>query len=180
MANSSEGKKPIFKKWWFWVIIIIVVIGVAGGSGDNTTVTSGNTSTETSKTQESTQKKVNVGDIVQTDEVKITYKSAGDYTKYNSYSKPKSGNKVVKAQFEFENISDGDVYLESMECYADGEKCEEYYYADDYKSPTLESLSKGKKVKAVLYFEVPKSAKNVVIEYETDYWSDEKVEFIVK
>ena len=175
----EEKKKPIFKKWWFWVIIIVVLVAITSGSGDNTTVTSGN-GTGTPQQNQSTNKTANVGDVVTTDEVKISYKSCKEYTKYNSYSKPASGNKVMRLEFEFENISNSDVYLEGFECYADGEKCEAYYYADDYKSPVLESLSKGKKVKAILYYEVPKSAKEVVLEYETDYWSDEKVEFIVK
>ena len=175
----EEKKKPIFKKWWFWVIIIIVVVAVAGGSGDNTTVTSGN-DTGTPQQNQSTNKTANVGDVVTTDEVKISYTSCKDYTGYSSYFKPSSGNKVIKVQFEFENISNEDVYLKSFECYADGEKCETYLYGEDSKSPIAVSLSKGKKYKAVLYYEIPKAAEEVILEYETDYWSDEKVEFIVK
>lgn len=181
MKNPEETKKPIYKKWWFWTIIIIVIIAIAtAGESNNTTVISQDNSSKEVETNQKTEKKVNVGEVVQTDEVKISYKSSKEYTKYNSYSKPKSGNKIMRVEFEFENISNGDIYLEGLECYADGEKCEEYYYADDYKSPTLESLSKGKKVKSVLYYEVPKSAKEVILEYETDYWTSEKVEFIVK
>lgn len=181
MSENLEKKKPIYKKWWFWVIIIVVIVAIAGsGEENNTTVISQNSTSVENTTQETTEKKVNVGDIVQTDEVKISYKSSKEYKKYDSYSKPKSGNKVMRVELEFENISEGDIYLEGLDCYADGEKCEEYYYSDDYKSPLMESLSKGKKVKAVLYFEVPKSAKDIILEYETDYWSNEKVEFIVK
>lgn len=180
--HEEKTKKPIYKKWWFWAIIVIIIIAIAGSSGNktNTTVVSQTDTTSENKNQETTEKKVNVGEAVQTNEVKISYKSSKEYTGYNSYSKPKSGNKVIKVEFEFENISNGDIYLENMDCYADGEKCEEYYYADDYKSPTLESISKGKKVKSILYYEVPKSAEDIIIEYETDYWTNEKVEFIVK
>lgn len=168
MENEKQ-KKPILKKWWFWLIIVIIVITIAG-SGKQ----------ETKEVSQTSNKKVNVGDVVQTDEVKISYKTSKEYTKYNEYSKPKSGKKVIRTEFEFENVSNGDIYLEALECYADGEKCEEYYYADDYKSPVLENLSKGKKMTAVVYYEVPMSAKEVIIEYETDYWSSEKVEFVVK
>ena len=176
----EQKKKPIYKKWWFWVIIIIAIVAItsSGGDNSNTVVTSGNNAGSLQQEQ-STNQTANVGDVVQTDEVKISYKSCKEYTKYNSYSKPKSGNKVMRMEFEFENISRGDILLNTMECYADGEKCEAYYYADDYKS-SFETISAGKKVKAVLYYEVPKAAKEIVLEYETDYWSDEKVEFIVK
>ena len=179
----EKEKKPIYKKWWFWVIIIVVIIAIAGGSGNDTTTVSqnnngGETTTE-NKTEEPKQKQVNVGESVQTNQVKITYISSTVYTGYNSYSAPKSGNKVIRVEFEFENISSGDVFLEGLSCYADGEKCEEYYSADDYKNSTLESLSKGKKVKAVLYYEVPESATSTILEYETNYWTDEKVEFII-
>lgn len=180
--NMEKEKKSFYKKWWFWVVVAIVVIGVVGSSSNTTTVSSNPnlTSNETSTPAQTTEKQANVGDVVDTNEVKISYLSSQDYTNYNSYSTPKEGNKVVRAEFEFENISSGDVSLNSFECYADGEKCEEYYYADDYKSPTLESLSKGKKVKAIVYYEVPKTATEVVLEYETSYWTNEKIEFIIK
>lgn len=181
----EEKKKQIYKKWWFWIIIAVIVILIACNSdSSNTTVVSQDqtfeNSQKTQETEEIQDKKVNVGEVVQTDDVKISYKSSKEYTDYNSYSKPQTGNKVIRVEFEFENISDGDIYLQNMDCYADGEKCESYYYADDFKSPSLESLSKGKKVKAVLYYEVPKSAEEIIIEYETNYWTSEKIEFIVK
>ena len=177
MSNVEE-KKAFYKKWWFWVILVILVVAIIGmsGSNKNTTVVSQNNESK----EVTSEKKVKVGESIQTDEVKISYKSSKEYTKYNTYSKPKSGNKVMRVEFEFENISNGDVVLDGLECYADGEKCEEYYYADDYKSPLMESLSKGKKVKAILYFEVPKSSKEIMLEYETNYWTDNKVEFVVQ
>ena len=177
-----EQKKPIYKKWWFWLIVAIIVIGMAssGENNSDTKITSQGESINNDQIEQQTQKKVNVGETVQTNEVKISYKSSQEYTNYNTYSKPKNGNKIMRVEFEFENVSNGDIYLDSFECYADGEKCEEYYYADDYKNPTLESLSSNKKIKAVLYYEVPTSAQEIILEYETDYWSNEKVEFIVK
>ena len=176
MANNSDEKKPIFKKWWFWVIVVIIVVAItsSGGTDSNTVINTG-TSTDNTQVQQPADKKVNVGGSVQTDEVKISYTACKEFTKYNSYSKPATGNKVMRVQFEFENVSNGDVYLNGFECYADGEKCETYYYADDYKDSTLVSLSKGKKFKATIYYEVPKSAKEVTLEYETDYWSEEKI-----
>jgi hypothetical protein len=34
-ATKSNGKKPIFKKWWFWVIIVVVLSAIFGNMGSN-------------------------------------------------------------------------------------------------------------------------------------------------
>lgn len=185
MSNHvDEEKRPIYKKWWFWLIIIIVIIGIAGaGSNNNTNTVTATPSTSSSTENNSTQNEktiVSVGEEVSTNNTKITFVSAKDYTSYNSYSAPKTGNKIVRAEFTFENISNSDVYLNNLECYADGEKCDEYYYADDYKSPTLESLSSGKRVKVIVYYEVPTNAENIILEYETSAWTSNKIEFKIK
>lgn len=182
----EKEKNPIYKKWWFWVLIVIALIIIAGigGNNDNTTVSTPSSTTSSQTNQSDTnskeQKQVNVGEEVSTSNMKITYMSIGDYTQYNSYSAPKSGNKIIRAEFSFENISNSDIYLDNIDCYADGEKCEAYYSAEDYKSPTLESLSSGKKVKAIVYYEVPENAESVILEYDTNMWTNNKIEFIAK
>lgn len=176
----EKEKKPIYKKWWFWVLIIVIIVAIAGSqSGNNNTTTVTSSTTDNSQKQEE-KTVVNVGEEISTNDVKISFVSAKDYTDYNSYSAPKTGNKVIRAEFTFENISNSDIYLNNLECYADGEKCTEYFYADDYKSPTLESLSSGKRVKAVVYYEVPENAKSIILEYETNAWTSDKVEFKIK
>lgn len=165
------------------VIMLGIIVGATGDSSSNKTTVTGTTGKiENNKNQEvkDTPTTVKVGEEISTDQEKISFKSAKDYTGYNSYSKPKSGNKIIRVEFGFENISDSDIILSNFECYADGEKSDEYYYAKDYKNSTLENLSKGKKMTAVLYYEVPKNAKSIVLEYETNFWTDRKVEFIVK
>ena len=187
MSKNEEAKKPIFKKWWFWVIVVLAVIVIAGMGGNNNTntVSTPTQSTERTDSQENkaTEKektKVNVGEEVSTNNTKITFVSANDYTNFNDYTTPKSGNKVIRVEFSFENTSTSDIYLNGLDCYADGEKCENYYSADDYKSPTLEGLSSGKKAKAIVYYEVPENAESIIIEYETSAWTSDKIEFIVK
>ena len=32
-ATKSNGKKPIFKKWWFWVIIVVILAAIFGNTG---------------------------------------------------------------------------------------------------------------------------------------------------
>lgn len=185
----EKEKKPIYKKWWFWLIIVIVVVMISGGDSNNsntvtvsTTENVSETTTESNTVDNNTVEntKVNAGEEVTTKDIKITFVSTNDYNDYDEYFGPKSGNKIIRAEFAFENISSSDISLNTLECYADGEKCEAYYSADDYKSPALESLSTGKKMTAVVYYEVPENAQSVILEYETNLWTSEKIEFIVK
>ena len=185
MASHEENeKKPIYKKWWFWVIVVLVVfiiIGVNNSDNNSNVTTSSKTDTNASQNTNTKQNTVvKVGEEITTNNTKITFISANDYTKYNSYSAPASGNKIIRAEFSFENISNSDISLGNLDCYADGEKREAYYSADDYKNPTLESLSSGKKFKAVVYYEVPSNAENITLEYEINVWTSEKIEFVIK
>lgn len=184
----QKVKKPIYKKWWFWLIIVIVafiVIGSAFGGDSDTQATDGNTQTVTDSgnTENDTNipSVIEAGTSVTADGLEISYISCNaDYTDYNEYVRPADGNKIIRAEFEFKNVSDTDCSLSNFDCYADGAKCEIYYGADDYASPTLETISPNRTFKAIVYFEVPENAKNIEMEMETSFWSDDKIIFTVK
>lgn len=163
-------------------ILVVVALGIIIGTtgSDNTNSVTQTTATTNNNTTQKEKTIVNVGEEVSTKDTKITFVSTNDYTGYNSFSAPKTGNKVIRAEFLFENVSEADIYLSNLECYANGEKCDSYYYADDYKSPTLESLSAGKRVKAIVYYEVPTNAESIILEYETNVWTNNKIEFKIK
>lgn len=187
-------KKPIYKKWWFWLIIVIVVlivIGSAFGGDSDTQTTDGNTQTITdSQSQTDSESGQNDTDIpsvieagttVTIDGLDISYLSCNaDYNDYDEYLAPSEGNKVVRAEFKFTNNSDTDCSLSYFDCYADGAKCEEYIWPEDYASPVLETISAGRTFNAVVYFEVPENAENVELEMETNFWTEEKIIFSVK
>lgn len=178
-----EEKKPIYKKWWFWVIIVIVLISLigSGGSSDNTTVTPSGEATNTTGTQQETHKTVNVGEKYQDNYIGITYVSLNDnFTEYSKYADIKSGYKVIRAEFEFENFSSSDEYVSSYDfnCYADGYECQEFYSVDD--SSFGATLSTGKKAKGAVYFEVPQNASKIELEYTVNSWTSEKIIFVVK
>lgn len=42
------------------------------------------------------------------------------------------------------------------------------------------SLSSGKKAKGALYFEVPSDAQSIVLEYNDNVWTSDKIVFVVK
>lgn len=191
-ALVEQKKKKRKKRIIIFAVIaaVIIIIGVAASGGDKeegksvqpidgaqTTAAQAEQSEEPAAAPE----KVKAGNVVTTDKLKISYVSCNaNYTKYNEYMGPEKGNKVIRAEFKFENISSSDVSLESFECYADDKKCEEFYGADDYASPTLESVSPGRSFDAVIYFEVPKDAETIDLELEDDFWSSEKTIFVVK
>lgn len=42
------------------------------------------------------------------------------------------------------------------------------------------TLSSGKQTKGSVFFEVPEDAENIVLEYETNFWTEDKIIFVVK
>lgn len=177
-----EEKKQVYKKWWFWVIVAIVIFVIVGSSGDNnnSTVTpSGENTTENVTKEEN--KRVNVGEKYQDNSISITYLSLNDnFTAYSQYADIKSGYKVIKLDFEFENLSSTDEFVSSINfnCYADGYECEEFLYVDD--AIISADLSSGKKAKGSIYFEIPQNASEIEVEYTINSWTDEKIIFVVK
>lgn len=180
-------KKPIYKKWWFWLIILVLIIAIAGGSGNsgNETKTTLSTGEENNTTNNSssndTKTKYNVGDIYEGKDVAIKYVSVDEnFTGYSSYASIKDGYKIIRADFEFENIGTTDKLVSSYDfnCYADGYDCDDFWDTED--ATFSATLSSGKKTKGSVYFEVPKDATEIVLEYEVNWLTSSKIEFVVK
>lgn len=133
------------------------------------------------KLKELTSKKYKVGDTIEADGMTIKYLSVEDYKlKEDDYYDLKKGNKIIKAEFEFINTSkEDDLPVSSLSFSVN---------ADDYEVETAwindneldADLSPGKKAKGPIYFEVPKDAKNIEIQYESNWWEDTKFTFVVK
>ncbi len=157
------------------VLLTVLILGLftcfALGSGeDNSSVSEGDGTTAAAQSE---QKLIaNVGDTLTTESLKITYTDCKDYTGYSQYSAPKSGNKIVCLSFSVENAGSTDRHISyfDFECYAD-------YVVDDGLSATI---SAGRKASGNVYFEVPKDAQSIEVEYETDFWSGNKAIFVVK
>ena len=67
--------------------------------------------------------------------------------------------------------------MANWNCYADDYSAEQAYVGDDQMDGTI---SPGKKLKGSVYFEVPKKAKKITLEYECNFWTEDKVVFVVK
>ena len=185
--SHSEEKKPIYKKWWFWAIIIVVIIAIGGAGANNqnaptTTLSEDGTSTQNEQvSSKSEEKSYNVGEIYQNSSIAIKYSSVDEnYTGYNQYSDVKDGYKIVKADFEAENLGTSDAYFSAYEfdCYADGYDCEAFWSFEG--SGFSSTLSSGKKAKGTVCFQVPVDATSITIEYTLNTFTGDKVEFLVK
>lgn len=121
-----------------------------------------------------------VGESLELKDERLTYLSCDEnYTPDNQFAQPKSGNKIVRLEFEYDNIGqiDRSISFYSFTGYADGYKVDPWYYADDDINGTISS---GKKVKGAVYFEVPKDAKEITVEYDMNLWTSKKAIFLVK
>ena len=169
------------------IILLIIIVGIVGGGDSN------NTSTETSRTTlldenkittekvDNTNREYNVGEIYEDSRIAIKYVSLNDnFTGYSKYANVKSGYKILKADFEFENMSNSDLYVSSYEfdCYADGYDCDAFWSVDD--AGFSSSLSSGKKTTGSVYFEVPENATDITIEYTNNVWTSDRIVFRAK
>lgn len=119
-----------------------------------------------------------VGDILQDGNMKIVYMSSGEYIEENEYSQPDEGYKYIYLQFAFINTSDTDdtsISSFNFEAYADGYAAEMYYGGEEDLSATL---SAGRSTTGYIYFIVPEDAVDIDVEYETNFFTEEKIHFI--
>ena len=199
VCPNCHKKQGGIVKWIVIVVAVIVVIGAIASGGDNQNkgsdsnptkkgesqnTSSSNTDTEDNSgaegnTQEPINNKFVVGDIVETSDLTITYLSAGQYTSDNEFLQPKNGYVYYRMEFEFENIGNSDEFVSSFdfECYADGYAADQTYIGDDGLSATL---SPSKKAKGAVYYEIPADAQEITLEYKVNYWTEDKVIFVVK
>lgn len=189
---AGEKKK---KKWWIAAIVIVVIIIAAAGGNSGDSDKSGTDSNpkkvsqnneenkdkdakDNNEESESVQTEFAKGDVVETKSLKVSFLDCGEFTDYSEYSEPAKGNKIIYATFEFENISDDNEYISTgdFSCYADGYDCKSYY---DFDQESLDAtLSKGRKTKGKIFFEVPKDAKEIKIEYDINFLTSDKIIFV--
>lgn len=181
--KTKKQKKPVVKKWWFWFLMglatVVTLAAISGGESDIETSQGqqqgqNNNSSIVSTVSKDDDNIYNVGDTINANGLKITYISAENYTEGNKYMQPKDGYKYIRIKISAENTSSTDSYISSFDfsCYCDGKKVDSYYGGEtEFEGG---SLSKGRKTDGYIYFEVLKNAKDIEIEYETNFWSDKK------
>ena len=175
-CRKKQGGKL---KWVIIIIIVLAVLGMAMGGGDDDSSstdsqTKSSTTTtaakkETAKKEETKEKdSVKVGESFENDGLKVTAKKAEFGYDGGEY-------------FTCENIAEkGDKYVSvsDCECYADNSACEQQYIGNSDFVNT--NLSPGKNVSFTTYYEVPKDAKKVILEYSASFWTDKKITINLK
>lgn len=123
-----------------------------------------------------------VGDVYESDDVKIMYINSGDYSVENEYMQPESGNKYIFAEFSIENVGATDYSTGSVlyDCYADDTECKQSIIPAEGILTTITSLPPGKNTKGKIFFEVPVNATSIELEYTTNSLTGEKVKFTFK
>lgn len=195
-------------KWIIIVIVVLLAIAAAagGGSSDKETKKVGEVAQTTepaaveteaaasetpdvptaaeeassseSEPVEEVQTAYYVGDILQDGDMKIVYVASGVYEESNEFMQPDEGNQYIYLRFAFENTSDNSdasISSFSFNCYADGYAVDDYYGGDESLSATL---SAGRSTTGCVYFEVPIDAQDIEVEYTTNFFTEEKINFI--
>lgn len=180
---NCRKKQGGILKWVIIAIIVIAIINIVSNGGDDEKVKkTGEVSNNTETTKKEERNNVfKVGDIVETEDLKISFLSSEKYNSDNEFIEPKKGCKFWKFEFEFENISETDQSVSSMmdwECYADNSKVDQAWIGDD--SGLDAKLSPGRTTRGTIYFEVPKDAKSIELEYNISFWQSDKIIFVGK
>lgn len=168
------------------VIALIIVCVLLFGSDDSDTTSESTQDVQestTTKKEEQVEEKTSfkAGESYEDEDIIISFLDAGEYESDNEFLQPEDGNKYVFAEFEIQNLDDTDLGIGSwsFSCYADDYACDEVFF-DDNSLSAFDSISAGKKIKGKIYYEVPEDSEKINLEYEADYWTSKKINFIIK
>lgn len=174
--------------WAKIIIVLIIIFGcvVACVSGCTNSVNDAIDDTKNSYKDINGKTSFNLNETFQNKHEKITMTESNlNFKNYSEYLKPADGNKVIMVKFEVENISEDsdEAYVSSLNFngYADGVAISQFYSGNDKYNDLSATIGKGKKSIGYIFYEVPKDAKNITIEYKADFWTDgTNIEFIVQ
>ncbi len=200
VCPNCRKKQGGIGKWIIIAVVVIILLAAVSGGGDDkdknpqkvgeattgtATVKEETDTKDTSDDKTAQEEEVNnvfqVGDVVETENFKITFVSAGVYESDNEFLQPKDGYEYWQFELKFENISDTDQAVSSMmdwECYADNSKVDQSWVGDD--SGLDATLSTGRETQGTIYFEVPQDAQSVELEYDVNFWQSDKIIFVGK
>lgn len=165
------------------LIFLFAFIGMMGGSDskDKNPQKVGEAESGDSTETEEPSNVFQVGDLVETDNFRITYESASEYEPDNEFLQAKDGYTYWEFKFKFENISDTDQTVSTLmdwECYADNSKVDQSWIDSDNGLDA--TLSAGREAEGAVYFEVPTDAESIELEYDINFWQSDKIIFVGK
>ena len=128
-----------------------------------------------------TEKSAKIGESTTLNDVTVTLVAVDDdFKDYYSFASVDDDCKILKADFEFENVGDYTEYVSysDFNCYADKFSCDTFSSVED--SYFYASIGEGKKAKGSIYFEIPKDAETIEIEYDGGSYDGSKITFVVE
>ena len=168
------------------LMLIIILLFSACAKGISDAVDEVNDSieeTENSYKDKSGKTSFKKGETFENSYIKMTLKEVDlNFTGYSEWTSIKDGYKIVMVKFEAENVGEDDQFVSYLDfnCYADDIAMEENYLLLDNYEHLSATISTGKKTVGYAFYEVPKNAESIVLEYEPSWFNNAKVEFIVK
>lgn len=158
------------------ILIIVLAVFVYNSATDAISDSFSSLNSELNNTN--TEITCKVGESATLDDIRVKLVSVDkDFDDYYTYAMVDDDYKILQANFEFENVGDYSEYVSysDFKCFADKFSCDSFYsVAGSYFYETIE---KGKKAKGTVYFEIPKDAKEIEIEYNSSYYDDSKIIF---
>lgn len=177
-CGGNQGLPGFVKALIIIVIVIVCIVGCmnscAKGVDEAVKEVTGGYDDQSGKTS------FKVGEEFESKHLKIKFESSNlNFTNYSEYATIKDGYKVVEFKFSAENIGDDDVTFgyTDFNCYADGEKKQQFYSTEDSGLDSGGTISKGKKSSVPVYCEVPKNSSKITAEYKP-ILADNNYEFI--
>lgn len=180
------GAKLGIPGWMKGLIIVIIILGCIVGcvNGCSKAVDDAVEETKNSYKDINGKTSFKLNESFQNKYEKITMIETN--TNFTDYiSKPADGYKVIMLKFEIENVNEesDELYISSLEfkAYADSAAVKQFMWANNDYKDFSSTLSKGKKTTGFVFYEVPKDAKKITVEYNADFWTDGTVvEFVVE
>lgn len=184
-SSKNTERGITMKKMIALVMACLLLLGLcaceSGPSLVGSTPSGNNSSTET--TSAPADKTFKVGDVVELDDVVVSFIGVTKSTGSDFY-KPAEGKVYVLCEFEITNNSDEELAVSSMICFK--AYCDDY--ACDYSLGALMakgdkdqldgSVAAGKKMKGVVGYEIPADWKELEIQYTPDLLSSSKIVFV--
>ncbi len=177
-CGGKQGLPGIVKALIVVAIVIVCIVGCmsscASGVDKAVKEVSSGYDDQSGKTS------FKAGEVFQSKHLKITFDSSNsNFTNYSEYADVKDGYKVVEFKFSAENIGEEDETFDytDFNCYADGEKMQQFYSTEDSGLDSGGTISSGKKSSVPVYCEVPKDASKVSVEYKP-MLADKNYEFV--
>ena len=177
-CGGKQGLPGIVKVLIIVVIVIVCIVGCmsscAKGVDEAVKEVSSGYDDQSGKTSFA------VGEVFESKHLKIKFDSSNlNFNNYSEYATVKDGYKIVEFKFTAENVGEDDESFSytDFNCYADGEKRQQFYSVEDSGLDSGGTISKGKISSVPVYCEVPKDASKVTVEYKP-LLADKNYEFI--